>query len=289
MKGLSDCYKMNNGVEIPCFGYGTFLTPDGDVCVQGVKKAIEYGYRHIDTAAAYGNEVSVREGIKASGIRREDVFVTTKHWITNRGYDKTMAAIDESLKALGTDYIDLYLIHWPCVEKVSPDWKDINASTWRGFEDAYKAGKIKAIGVSNFERKHLDALFERCDIKPMANQIEFHPGWMQADTVAYSKENDILVEAYMPLGGGNLLEYEGLKAIAAKYGKTVAQICIRWVLQHDILPLCKSVNAARILANAEVFDFAIADEDIRTIDNFPKLAFTGWVPEEAPADALSNE
>lgn len=286
MNGLSDCFKLKNGVDIPCFGYGTFLTPDGDVCSEGVKNAIKAGYRHIDTAAAYGNEESVGKGIKESGIRREDIFITTKHWIDHRGYEKTIQAVDESLKRLGTDYIDLYLIHWPCVAKVDPNWKEINASTWRGFEECYKAGKLKAIGVSNFERKHLDALFETCEIKPMANQIEFHPGWMQEDTVQYSKENGILVEAYMPLGGGKLLDYEGLKKIAEKYGKTTAQICIRWVLQHDILPLCKSVNEERIRANADIFDFNITSEDMKTIDSFPELAFTGWIPEEGPADAL---
>ena len=286
MNSLTDCFKLSNGVEIPCFGYGTFLTPDGDVCKEGVKSAIKLGYRHIDTAAAYGNEASVSAGIKESGVKREDIFITTKHWIDHRGYEKTIQAVDESLQRLGTDYIDLYLIHWPCVAKVNPNWEEINAETWRGFEDCYKAGKLKAIGVSNFERKHLDALYKTCTVKPMANQIEFHPGWMQKDTVEYSKENGMVVEAYMPLGGGNLLAYEGLKKIADKYGKSVAHICLRWVLQHDILPLCKSVHEERIKTNAEIFDFTISAEDMATIDNFPKLAFTGWVPEEGPADAL---
>ena len=286
MDKLTDCFKLSNGVEIPCLGYGTFLTPSGDICKEGVKKALEIGYRHIDTAFAYGNEESVKDGIAASGISRKDIFITTKHWITARGYEKTVEAIDTSLKNLGTDYIDLYLIHWPCVAAVDPNWKEVNASTWRGFEEAYKAGKIRAIGLSNFERKHLDALYETCEIKPMVNQIEYHPGWLQEDTVNYSKENDIVVEAYMPLGGGKLLEFDGLKKIAAKYDKTTAQICLRFVLQNGVLPLCKSITPERILSNTQIFDFELSAEDMQEINSYPKMAFTGWVPEEAPADNL---
>ena len=154
MNKLTDSFVLSNGVQVPCIGYGTYLTPDGEVAKNSVLEALKVGYRHIDTAFAYGNEVAVGEGIKASGIKRDDVFVTTKHWVTMRGYEKAMEAIDISLKNLGLDYLDLYLIHWPCVEKVSSDWKEINASTWKAFEDAYKAGKIRAIGVSNFQKKH---------------------------------------------------------------------------------------------------------------------------------------
>ena len=154
MNKLTDSFVLSNGVQVPCIGYGTYLTPDGEVAKNSVLEALKVGYRHLDTAFAYGNEVAVGEGIKASGIKRDDVFVTTKHWVTMRGYEKAMEAIDISLKNLGLDYLDLYLIHWPCVEKVSSDWKEINASTWKAFEDAYKAGKIRAIGVSNFQKKH---------------------------------------------------------------------------------------------------------------------------------------
>ena len=162
MNKLTDSFVLTNGVKVPCLGYGTFQAPDGDVTKNCVIEALKVGYRHVDTAFAYGNETSVGEGIKASGIARDEIFVTTKHWVTMRGYDKATEAIDISLKNLGLDYLDLYLIHWPCVEKVSPDWADINASTWKAFEDAYKAGKIRAIGVSNFQKKHTDALLERC-------------------------------------------------------------------------------------------------------------------------------
>ena len=222
MKKLTDTFILSNGVGVPCVGYGTYLTPDGAIAKSSVIKAIEAGYCHIDTAFAYGNEAAVGEGIRASGVKREDVFVTTKHWVTMRGYEKTAEAIDISLKNLGLDYLDLYLIHWPCVEKVSPDWKEINASTWRAFEQAYECGKIRAIGVSNFQKKHYDALAERCSIKPMVNQIEFHPGYLQPETVSYSQENGMLVQAFSPLGCGAVLGNETLGALAKKYNKSVA-------------------------------------------------------------------
>ena len=286
MNKLTDAFVLSNGVQVPCVGYGTYLTPDGEVAKNSVMEALRVGYRHIDTAFAYGNEGAVGEGIKASGVNREDIFVTTKHWVTMRGHEKATEAIDISLKNLGLDYLDLYLIHWPCVEKVSPDWADINASTWRAFEDAYKAGKIRAIGVSNFQKKHYDALAERCEIKPMVNQIEFHPGYTQPETVSYSKDAGMLVQAFSPLGCGKVLGDEGLAKIAQKYGKTVAQVCLRFVLQSGLNVLTKSVTPERIIENAQIFDFELAAEDMAAIAAMPELGFTGWLPENAPADAL---
>ena len=286
MNKLTDSFVLSNGVKVPCIGYGTYLTPDGEVAKNSVAEAIKVGYRHVDTAFAYGNEVAVGEGIKASGVSREDIFVTTKHWVTMRGYEKATEAIDISLKNLGLDYLDLYLIHWPCVEKVSPDWKEINASTWKAFEDAYKAGKIRAIGVSNFQKKHYDALAELCEIKPMVNQIEFHPGYTQMETVKYSQENGMLVQAFSPLGCGAVLNDETLKGIAAKYNKSVAQICLRFVLQSGLNVLTKSVTPSRILENTQIFDFELSAEDMAVIAAMPETGFTGWLPENAPADAL---
>ncbi len=287
MNKLTDSFVLSNGVEVPCLGYGTYQTPDGEVTKNSVIEALKVGYRHIDTAFAYGNEAAVGEGLRASGVARDEIFVTTKHWVTMRGYDKTVEAIDISLKNLGLDYIDLYLIHWPCVEKVTPDWKEINASTWRGFEEAYKAGKIRAIGVSNFQKKHYDALAERCEIKPMVNQIEFHPGYLQMDTVNYSKDAGMLVQAFSPLGCGAVLGDETLKAMAAKYGKSVAQLCLRFVLQSGLNPLTKSVTPSRILENTQIFDFEITADDMAAIAAMPELGFTGWLPEDAPADAIA--
>jgi diketogulonate reductase-like aldo/keto reductase len=287
MKTLTDTFTLANGVQIPCIGYGTWQTPDGNVTRECVKMALESGYRHIDTAFAYGNETSVGEGLKASGVKRQDIFVTTKHWVTERGYEKTLAAIDTSLKNLGQDYLDLYLIHWPCVEKISPNWQEINAETWRGFERAYQDGKLRAIGVSNFEQKHLDPLFANASIKPMVNQLEFHPGYTQMDNIRYNMEKGLLVQAWSPLGSGAVLTDETLKAMAARYNKAVAQLCVRFSLQNSILPLPKSTNATRIAQNAEVFDFSITDEDMQTLLQMPLLGFSGFSPENAPADAIA--
>ncbi len=286
MKKLTDTFELYNGVKVPCVGYGTYLTPNGEIAKNSVIEAINAGYRHIDTAFAYGNETAVGEGIRATGIGRDEIFVTTKHWVTMRGYEKATEAIDISLKNLGLDYLDLYLIHWPCVEKVSPDWKEINAGTWRAFEDAYKSGKIRAIGVSNFQKKHYDALVELCEIKPMVNQIEFHPGYTQPETVEYSQKNGMLVQAFSPLGCGTILGNETLAAIAKKYSKTVAQVCLRFVLQSGLNVLTKSVTPERITENAQIFDFEISAEDMAVINAMPELGFTGWLPENAPADAI---
>ena len=282
----NDCFTLSNGVKVPCIGYGTWQTAPGQTAAC-VKAAIRAGYTHIDTAFIYGNEPEVGEGLRASGAKREDLFVTTKHWVTERGYQKTCAAIDASLKNLGLDYVDLYLVHWPCVEKISPAWKEINAETWRGFEDAYKAGKLRAVGVSNFEAKHLNALFDMCSVKPMVNQIEFHPGHTQWENVRFAQENGMLVEAWSPLGSGAVLGDERLAAVAAKYGKNTAQLCIRLALDCGVLPLPKSTNPERIASNLNVFDFTLTEEDKETLLRFPALGFSGFRPEDAPADAIA--
>ena len=285
-KTLTDTFTLPNGMTIPCIGYGTWQTPDGDTTRDCVKMALDAGYRHIDTAFAYGNETSVGEGLRLSGVKREDIFVTTKHWVTERGYEKTIAAVETSLKNLGLDYLDLYLVHWPCVEKIDANWQEINAETWRGFERMYQDGKLRAIGVSNYQQRHLDPLWESASIKPMVNQLEFHPGFTQMENIRYNQEKGLLVQAWSPLGSGAVLKDERLVAIASKYNKSTAQLCVRFALQHGILPLVKSTNAARIKANAEVFDFEISAEDIQALCEIPLLGFSGFIPEEAPADAL---
>ena len=191
MKTLYDTFRLRNGVEIPCIGFGTWQTPDGDTAVMAVSEAIRAGYRHIDTAACYGNEVGVGRGIKASGLEREKLFVTSKVWNTERGYDKTLSAFEKTISDLGLDYLDLYLIHWPASSFQFENWEEINLGTWRAMTELYKAGRIKAIGVSNFLSHHLKALTET-EIPPMVNQIEYHPGLTQAETVAYCRENGSL-------------------------------------------------------------------------------------------------
>lgn len=283
---LTGTFTLQNGVKIPCIGYGTFQTPSGDMTRDCVKMALQAGYRHIDTAFAYGNEQSVGEGLRISGVKRDEVFLATKHWVTERGYEKTIKAVETSLKNLGTDYMDLYLVHWPCVEKCSTQWKEINAETWRGIERMYQDGKIRAIGVSNYEKKHLEALDAFAAIKPMVNQLEFHPGYTQIENVHYCQDRGMLVEAWSPLGSGAVIKNEQLEKMAEKYDKSVAQLCVRFALQCGILPLPKSTNPQRAAQNARVFDFNISDEDIKTLIQFPRLGFSGWSPEDAPADAL---
>lgn len=283
----TDCFTLANGVKIPCIGYGTWQTPDGETAAACVKAALDAGYRHIDTAFAYGNETGVGEGLRRSGVARQEIFLTSKHWVTERGYEKTVKAVETSLLLLGTDYLDLYLVHWPCVAKLTPEWKEVNADTWRGFERMYKDGKLRAIGVSNFFPNHLEALTDMCEIRPMVNQLEFHPGYTQMDHIRWSQEHGMLAQAWSPLGSGAVLADPTLNAIAAKYGKSVAQLCVRFALQCDVLPLPKSTKPERISANAEVFDFEITAEDMATLMGLPLLGFSGFLPEDAPADAIA--
>lgn len=279
MKSLNDIFQLNNGYEIPCVGFGTWQTPDGETAVMAVSEAIRVGYRHIDTAACYENEVGVGQGIKKSGIERENLFVTSKVWNTERGYEKTLAACEKTFSDLGLDYLDLYLIHWPASSSQYDNWEEINLETWRAMTELYKAGRIRSIGVSNFMPHHLEALL-KTEVPPMVNQIEYHPGLTQAKTVDYCKKHNILVEAWSPLGTGRMLNNETLKLIADKYEKSVAQLCVRWCLQNDVLPLPKSVTPSRIAENADVFGFEITTEDMLVINAMPYFGGSGLHPDQ---------
>lgn len=284
MDGLAACRTLPNGVKIPCVGYGTWQTPSGDVARDSVRKAIELGYRHIDTATIYGNEASVGEGLRLSGVKREDVFLTTKQWTNVRGCDPTVAAAEKALKELGTDYLDLYLVHWPAVAKFSPDWISINADTWQGFEKLYKDGKVRAIGVSNFMPDHIDALRANASVMPMVDQVEFHPGYMQKNVMDCCQKYGMVMEAWSPLGSGRLLADPLVTKIGAAHGKSSAQTCVRYALQHGIVPLPKSIHPERIAANADVFDFELSADEMSALDSMPETGYSGYHPDDAPAE-----
>lgn len=273
-------FELENSVHIPSVGFGTWQTPDGVTAVDAVRCAIETGYRHIDTAAVYGNEKSVGEGIVRSGIDRRELFVTSKVWNTERGYDTTLRAFDRTLADLGLEYLDLYLIHWPATAHRFEDWQRINADTWRAMEKLYHDGRVRTIGVSNFLPHHLEALMDGAEEQPSVNQIEFHPGFMQTECVNFCKSCGIVVEAWSPLGTGRMLNNETLKTVAARYGKSVAQVCIRWALQHEVLPLPKSVTPSRIRENLDVFDFELSSVDMLTIDRMKYFGGSGLNPDK---------
>ena len=277
---MTDNITMNNGIMIPCIGYGTYKTSDEDV-YEAVLSAVKAGYRHIDTAAYYKNEAGVGRAVRECGVTREELFITSKVWNTDRGYEKTRKAFADSMERLGLEYLDLYLIHWPANKKQFGDEaKSINAETWKALEELYAEGKVKAIGLSNFLPHHIEELMETATVKPMVNQIEFHPGWAQLDVSEYCRKNGIVVEAWSPLGRRDALNNEVLKDIGAKYGKKTAQVCIRWIMQHGILPLPKTVNPYRMTENADVFDFKLTAEEMRTIDELKNLGGQCALPDE---------
>lgn len=280
VSSLSSTYTLLNGVKIPCIGFGTWQTPDGEVAYESVLTALKCGYRHIDTATAYGNEESVGKAIndflKSGEAKRSDLFITTKLHNKDHGYEATKNAIERSLSLLGLDYLDLYLIHWPNPIFFRDNWAKANAGSWKAMEEAYEAGKIRAIGLSNFFERHIDKLMETAKIPPMVNQIKICPGIAQQELVKFCKDRNMEVEGYSPLGTGGSFKSEVLKRIAQKYGKSIAQVCVRWSLQQGAIPLPKSVNPERIAQNSQVFDFSLEDEDCKAIDeiNYAELGIT---------------
>ena len=266
---MNKTMTLANGQTIPVLGYGTWRNNDPKECVNGVKWALEHGYRHIDTAQMYGNETEVGEGIRLSGVPREEIYLTTKLNNDNHGYENAKRTIDESLERLGTDYLDLFLIHWPEVKGHEDDWETDNIETWRALEEAYEAGKLKAIGVSNFKVKHLENLLPNCRITPMVNQIRLHPGIHQTETVKMSREAGMVIEAWSPLSPiPQMLEDEAVVAMTEKYHKTVAQLLLRYCVQKDYVPLTKSVHEDRIIENAAIFNFQIDEEDMAYFDQW---------------------
>ena len=251
---------LNNGLKMPKLGFGVWLVPD-DEAETAVKNAIEVGYRSIDTAMVYKNEEGVGRAIAASNVPREELFITTKVWNSDQGYDETLKAFDASLERLGLDYVDLYLIHWPMPKE------EKYVETYKALEKLYHDGKVKAIGVCNFHIEHLQQLLDECEVVPVLNQVECHPYLQQAELKAFCKENDIYVEAWSPLmNGKDVLNDEVIKEIAEAHGKTPAQVILRWHLQYDNIVIPKSVTPSRIEENLNVFDFRLSDEDMKKIE-----------------------
>ncbi|WP_058302466.1 aldo/keto reductase [Gorillibacterium timonense] len=257
MKNVASTVTLNNGVQMPQFGLGVWKAKEGSEVVEAVKAAIAAGYRSIDTAAVYGNEEGVGQAIRECGVPREELFITTKVWNSEQGYDTTLAAFDASLSKLGLDYVDLYLIHWP----VKGKYKE----TWRALEKLYAEGRAKAIGVSNFHPHHLEDLLADAKVVPAVDQVELHPLLNQAELRSYCDSKNIYVEAWSPLMQGNL-GHPVLTELAGRYGKSAAQVILRWHLQHNIIVIPKSVTPSRIKENADLFDFELTAEDMAKID-----------------------
>lgn len=257
---------LSDGVQIPKIGFGTWQIPDGEEAYNSVAHALKVGYNHIDTAQIYGNEASVGKAIADSDLAREEIFLTTKVWNDKHDYDLAKASIDDSLEKLGVDYVDLLLIHWPNPEPIRDHWKEGNAGAWKAMEEAYKEGKVRAIGVSNFMIHHLEALFETAEIKPHVNQVLLAPGCSQDELVTFCEDHDILLEAYSPLGTGTIFSNDVAKEVAEANGKSVAQVALRWSLQKGFLPLPKSVTPKNIEANLDIFDFELSAEDVAKLD-----------------------
>ena len=268
---LQGTVDLRNGVKMPYLGLGVFQTKEGREVVQAVGDALSVGYRHIDTAALYGNEKGVGEAIRGSGIPRKDIFVTSKVWNSDQGYDSTLRAFDKSLKLLGFDTLDLYLVHWPVKGKF--------IETWRALEKIYEAKRVRAIGVSNFLQHHLEELLPHCRHVPMVNQMEFHPYLVQQDLIEYCQAKGIQYEAWSPLMQGRITKVRELLALAEKYKKDVAQIVLRWDLQKGVVTIPKSVHKERIIRNSRFFDFEISPADMKAIDSLDRHERVGADPD----------
>ena len=271
---------LHNGVSLPQIGMGTWQITDREIMKQVIKCGYEAGYRLIDTAAAYSNEIAIAKAIEALGLNRHEFLLSDKAWNTNRGYEQVQEACKRSLKKLKTDYLDLYLMHWPASMKLYPDWAQINSETWRGMQKLYRDGLVRAIGVCNFKAHHLEALRKDAEIQPMINQVECHPGLNQRELRACCESEQIAVEASSPLGNGQVLKNNVLTGIAQRHGKTTAQICLRWAIQNGMVAIPKTVSPERIRQNADVLDFELSAEELCEIDRIPYCGGLGIDPDE---------
>jgi diketogulonate reductase-like aldo/keto reductase len=270
---IADTVELSNGVKMPWLGLGTYKTPEGQSVVQSVRWALEAGYRHIDTAALYGNERGVGEAIRASGLRREEIFVTTKVWNDDvrRGYDAVLRAFDQSADRLGIGTIDLYLIHWPVPGKFK--------EAWRALERLYAEKRVRSIGVSNFQIHHLQEVLADAQVRPMVNQVEFHPWLAQPELLEFCRQQQIVVEAWAPMMQGRAGEVPELLSIGRRHGKTPAQVVLRWDLQKGVVTIPKSIRRERIVENAALFDFELSPDEMATIDKLNQHKRLGADPD----------
>ncbi len=271
---IQSTVKLNNDVRMPILGLGVYQSPPGRVTRNAVNFALRVGYRHVDTARIYGNEADVGEAVRESGVPRGDLFIATKLWNSDQGYDSTLRACEASLKRLGLDYLDLYLVHFPVT--------DVRKESWKAMEALLKKGRCRAIGVSNFTLRHLEELIEESHVIPFVNQIEFHPFLYQKELLKYCQRKGIQVEAYSPLARGERLKHPRITSLATKYSKTPAQLMIRWGIQHGLVVIPKSTREERIRENSQVFDFDISDDDMRSLDSLNEDLRLNWDPTNVP-------
>ncbi len=272
--------ELSNGNSIPYIGLGTWKLTDRQLLSELIGAAYEKGYRLIDTAAAYSNEIAISKAISENGINREDLFISDKVWNTSRGYEAVRKACQTTLKKLKTDYLDMYLIHWPASMKLYSDWRKINADTWRGMESLYEDGIVRNIGVCNFKIHHLEELKKSANIMPLIDQVELHPGMNQNELIEYCSREKIALEASSPLGNGQILENDVLRKISEAKAVSPAQVALRWEYQKDVITIPKTSDISRLCSNIDIFDFELSDDEMRMIDSIPYCGGIGLDPDE---------
>ncbi|MDM8210298.1 aldo/keto reductase [Mediterraneibacter glycyrrhizinilyticus] len=275
-------YVLNNGVEIPAVAFGTYKAADGK-SADVIRAAIGAGYRYFDTASFYGTETYLAEAIRESGIPRREFFIASKLWKDEMGYENVKSAFERTLNNLRTDYLDLYLIHWPLPEPGYKEWRQLDKETWRAMEELYEAGKIRAIGLSNFLPHHIENILKDCRVRPAVDQIEYHPGYSQEAVVNYCRERGILVQAWSPIGRSRVLDEPLVKELAAKYDVSPAQICLKFAVQRNIIPLPKSSSEDRMRENLDLYSFELEQDDIWRLSTMPQTGWSGEHPDRARA------
>lgn len=284
---IQETFALPGGSRVPAIGFGTYNAKGGDN-LQMIKAAIDAGYRYFDTASLYGTERALGQAIKESGLPRESFSLASKAWTDEMGYEEVKEALERSLNRLQTDYLNLYLIHWPKVSEEDTNWKVRCQETWRAMEELVREGKVKAIGLSNFLPHHLDVILEKADIRPAVNQLELHIGYSQEAAVAYTQSKGILVQAWSPLARGAMENHPLILKLAQKYGKTMAQICLRFLYQKSIMPIVKSADKGRMLENMMIFDFELQKEDVQMLECMPQNTWQGEHPDFAIPKVKSN-